>query len=93
MHSFASHWLYSLTFTEQTHLSDAFYQGVLDRSAADALLTGYGVRYVVIPNESPAERYFSNQTPVTRIGSDAIYRMPDAAMRPFTPLHRSTIGK
>jgi hypothetical protein len=93
MHSFASHWLYSITLLEQKRLSEAFYQGALDLSAADALLTGYGVRYAVIPNESPAQRYFSNQSPVIRIGSDAIYRMPNAAMRPFTPLHRSKIGE
>ena len=93
MHSFASHWLFSLTFTEQIHLSDAFYQGALDLGAADALLAGYGVRYAVIPNESPAERYFSNQAPAVRIGSDAIYVMPNSTMRPFTPLHRPTAGK
>ncbi|HEY1184154.1 MAG TPA: hypothetical protein VGE89_08215 [Bryobacteraceae bacterium] len=93
MHSFASHWLYSITLLEQKRLSEAFYQGALDLSAADALLTGYGVRYAIIPNESPAQRYFSNQSPVIRIGSDAIYRMPNAAMRPFTPLHRSKIGE
>jgi hypothetical protein len=88
MHSFASHWLFSLTYDEQIRLSDGFYSGALDPSAANALLTGYGVRYAVVPNGSPAARYFSGPAKTVRIGSDTIYSIPNAAMRPFTPLHR-----
>lgn len=88
MHSFASHWLFSLTWDQQVRLSDAFYQGTLDRAAADALLTGFGVGYAVIPNGSPAASYFSNQAPAIRIESVAIYRLPNAGLRPFTSLHR-----
>jgi len=83
MHSFASHWLFSLTWEEQVRLSDAFYRGSLDRGAADSLLAGFGVRYAVIPDASPAGRYFANQAPVVRIGSAAIYEMPNARLRPF----------
>jgi hypothetical protein len=83
MHSFASHWLFSLTWSQQVHLSDAFYAGALDRAAADALLADYGVRYAVIPNQSPAAAYFSGQAPAARIESAAIYRISNPGMRPF----------
>jgi hypothetical protein len=88
MHSFASHWLFSLTYDEQLRLSNAFYSGALAPSAADALLTGYGVRYAVIPDGSPAGRYFPGPAKTIRIGSDTIYSIPNAVMRRFTPLRR-----
>lgn len=83
MHSFGSHWLFSLTWGEQTRIADAFYKGSLDEPAAHRLLTDFGVRYVLIPNGSPAIRYFSNQSPAVRIDWAAIYEMPGAGMRPF----------
>jgi hypothetical protein len=86
MHSFASHWLFSLTWGEQVRLSDAFYSGALDRGAANALLTDFGVRYAVIPDESPAASYFSSQTPAVRIESAAIYRISNPGLRPFRGL-------
>jgi hypothetical protein len=84
MHSFASHWLFSLTFTEQTRLSHQFYRGQFDRAAADAFLREYGVRYAVVPDGSPAARYFSPPTQATHIGNLTIYQIPSAAMRPFS---------
>lgn len=83
MHSFASHWLFSLTWEEQSRVSDAFYKGSLDDSAANKLLADFGIRYVVIPDGSPAVRYFANQLPAVRIAWAAIYQMPNATMRPY----------
>ena len=88
MHSFASHWLFSLTWREQVRLSEAFYSGALDRRAADALLRDFGVRYVVIPDQSPAASYFSSQTPVARIETAAIYMLASPGLRPFVPFSR-----
>jgi hypothetical protein len=84
LHSFASHWLSSLTWSEQKRLSDSFYRGELDRSAAQEILSGYGVGYVVVPEDSGAMKYFVGQTPAARIQSIAIYSRANATMRPFT---------
>jgi hypothetical protein len=86
MHSFASHWLFSLTWAEQVRLSDGFYSGAMESGAAGDLLAGFGVRYAVIPDGSPAASYFSGQTPAARVGSAAIYRVANPGMRPFVPL-------
>jgi hypothetical protein len=83
MHSFASHWRSSLTWSEQKSLSDSFYRGELDRGAAQEVLSGYGVGYVVAPEDSGAMKYFVGQTPAARIQSMAIYRRANARMRPF----------
>jgi hypothetical protein len=83
MHSFGSHWLFSLTWEEQVRLSDDFFKGSLDDDAARRLLTDFGVRYVVIANGSPAARYFSSQDPAASIEKATIYRMPNAGMRPY----------
>lgn len=84
MHSFASHWLFSLSWNEQTRLSDNFYQGALDAASAAAFLDDFGVRFVVLPDASPAARYFSGQMPIVRLDSEAIYERPNARLRPFT---------
>jgi len=86
MHSFASHWLFSLTWDQQMRLSEAFYRGTLDLGAAESLLTDFGVGYVVVPKHSPAERYFSGQAPVMRIESTAIYRISNTGLRPLPSL-------
>ena len=54
MHSFASDYRYGITFPEQLRLASDFYQGKLGLSAAQELLNGYGVRYVVVPERSPS---------------------------------------
>jgi len=86
MHSFASHWLFSLTWDEQMRLSEAFYRGTLDLGAAHSLLRDFGVGYAVVPEHSPAERYFSDQAPAVRIESAAIYRISNTGLRPLPPL-------
>jgi hypothetical protein len=86
MHSFASHWLFSLTWVGQMHLSEGFYGGTLDLAAANALLTDFGVAYAVVPEHSPAERYFPAQVPVMRTGSAAIYRVSNTGLRPLPAL-------
>lgn len=83
MHSFASHWIFSLTCPEQLRISDKFYHGVFDRRAAAAFLREYGVRYVIVPNGSPAAQYFSPPDPATHLGDATIYVIPAAQMRPF----------
>jgi hypothetical protein len=56
MHSFVSHWIFSLTYGEQLSLSRAFFDGSLSDAESDLLLTSYGIRYVLVPVGSPALR-------------------------------------
>jgi hypothetical protein len=84
MHSFASHWLFSLTWGKQLGLSYKFYRGTFDRTAADAFLREYGVRYAIVPDGSPAARYFPSPARGTHVGNVTIYEMPSFAMRPFS---------
>lgn len=83
IHSFASHWLMSLTWADQARVSDAFYAGTLDKSDADALIRTYGVRYAVVSDESPAMRYFSGQMPIARVPNAQIFKLPSARMLSF----------
>jgi len=53
MHSFAGHWHWSLTYREQVRLASQFYGGILDCRAAHEFLGDYGVRYIVVPVDSP----------------------------------------
>jgi len=83
MHSFGSHWLFSLTWEEQVRASDAFYQGSLEHPAARRLLTDFGVHYAVIPAGSQAVRYFTSQSPAVSVDGATIYEIPGARTRPF----------
>ena len=83
MHSFASHWLFSLQWNDQVILAKNFYQGAMDAPTAAAFLDRFGFRYIVIPDGSAAAQYVSDRAPVTRIESLAIYEIPNARMRPY----------
>lgn len=59
MHSFGSHYLFSMTFNEQVREAKLFYAGDLEPVTAASLLADYGIKWVVIPRGSTAERYVS----------------------------------
>jgi len=86
MHSFASHWLFSLTWEEQVRVSDAFYKGTTDDGAAHRLFDDLGIRYVVVPNGSPSGRYFVRQAPAGSVEGAAIYQLTSAGMQRYRPL-------
>lgn len=81
MHSFASHWVWSLTQYQQKSLSRAFFQGTLSDSAAESLLGSYGVRYVLAPSQSPALRYLHNAKLRWMGDRLGLYEFPDNDMR------------
>jgi len=57
MHSFASHWIFSLTNDQQAVMAIRFFQGDMSDAEADSLLENYGVRYILVPIDSPAMRF------------------------------------
>ncbi len=73
MHSVASHWMFSLTYDEQAQRRDAFYAGILTGDAVEALWQDYRVRYVVMPEDSPARAYVDDARRVAVLGSLTIY--------------------
>ena len=86
MHSFGSHWLFSLSWGVQVLQSDAFYKGSLEGTTAHSLLSRFGVRYVLIPGGSPAGRYFADRRPAVTFENAAIFEMPNAGMHPYVGL-------
>ncbi len=86
MHSFASHFIFSLSYLSQVELSDAFFAGKLDQSAAEKLLTEYGIRYVVMPAGSPAGAYFDGKQPVVRFDDVSVYSLETGGMKPYPGL-------
>lgn len=90
MHSFASHFAYSLTFAEQRAAAERFFAGEMTTAEARALLREYGVRYVVAPVDSAALGYFADRAPAATLGTLLVFRFPEHAMRPYVPAIRAT---
>jgi len=86
MHSFASHFIFSLSYSSQVELSDAFFAGKLDQRAAEKLLTEYGVRFVIMPTGSPAGAYFDGKQPVVSFGHLSVYSLATGGMKPYPGL-------
>lgn len=83
IHSFASHYLFSLTYADQARLSEAFYKGQLTAAEAGAMLNEYGVSYIVAPLDSPALAYLRDKTPRAEVGGLTIYELPGNTMKPY----------
>jgi hypothetical protein len=92
MHSFASHWIFSLTNDQQAPLSMAFFQGSLSDAASDSLLRSYGVRYVLAPARSPALRYIRNAELRWAGERLVLYELPYNDMRPLPRLMKVSPG-
>lgn len=92
MHSFASHWIFSLTNDQQASLSMAFFQGTLSDAASDSLLRSYGVRYVLAPARSPALRYIRNAELRWTGERLLLYELPHNDIRPFPRLTKVSPG-
>ena len=92
MHSFASHWIFSLTNDQQASLSQAFLQGTLSDAASDSLLRSYGVRYVLVPVRSPALRYIRSAALRWTGERLVLYEFPYNDMKPFPPLTKVSPG-
>ncbi|MDZ4799639.1 MAG: hypothetical protein SGI92_15870 [Bryobacteraceae bacterium] len=86
MHSFASHFHFSLTYQQQAALSDAFFAGKLNETEAASLLETYGVSYLVIPADSPGLRYLGSRIPTEVLGPLRLYHFPERLMKPYPGL-------
>lgn len=85
VHSFASHWLFSLlwTYPDYRVVRDAFFTGRLTISQARELLDILGVRFVVVPDGSPAKQYLDKAVQRARFATWTIYELPGAQMKPY----------
>lgn len=85
VHSFASHWLFSLDSTHPRYsaVRDAFFDGSLTQQQAHDLLALLGVRFVVVPDGSPARQYMQNAVPRARFNTWTIFDLPGAHMKPY----------
>lgn len=92
MHSFASHWLFSLTDDQQAPLAQSFFQGTLSDAESDSLLQSYGVRYVLVPLGNPALRYV-RKAQLRWAGQNLrLYEFPQNEMRSFPKLQKVSPG-
>jgi hypothetical protein len=85
VHSFASHWLFSLLWLYPNHrgVRDAFFAGGLSTGQAHELLNILGARYVVVPDGSPAGQYLEGAPQKARFGTWTIYEVPGAQLKPY----------
>ena len=85
VHTMASHWLFSGTFSHQRELRDAFYQGEETDEESREFLREWGINYVVAPEGSPMHRVLAGNPKAAVFGAWTLYRIPGNAMREETP--------
>ena len=85
IHSFASHWLFSLQTARpgDNILRKSFFDGTLSSFKAHEFLDTLGVRFVVVPDGSQAKLYLDQTTLRVHFNSTAIYERPGAQMKPY----------
>lgn len=83
IHTFASHWLFSITAADQLQLADSFFRGILDHQSADRLLKQYGVRYVVALVDSPSQKYLDGCFEKARFDALVVCEFPGRSMMPY----------
>ncbi len=88
MHSFAGNRLFSITFEEQSRLSDDFYAGRMDAAEANEFLSEYGVRWVLLPEGTAARAALTRGTPRVSLGRWTILELEGNTMKPYPGLPR-----
>jgi hypothetical protein len=85
VHSFASHWLFSLLgpYPNYRALRNSFFSGTLTPAEGRQFLQILGVRFVVVPDGSRARQYLANAVERIRYYSWTIYEIPGARMKPY----------
>jgi len=85
VHSFASHWLFSLLWPHPNYrnVRNAFFSGSLTVGQGHELLELIGVRWIVVPDGSAARQYLDNAAQRARLGTYAIYEVPGAHIKPY----------
>jgi hypothetical protein len=85
VHSFASHWLFSLLwpYPNYRNVRNAFFSGSLSAGQAHQLLAIIGARFVIVPDGSAAGRYLDIGVQRARLDTWTIYEVPGARMKPY----------
>lgn len=85
MHSFGSHWLFSLLWQYPNYRAAraAFFSGGLSVNQGHELLRIIGARFVVVPDGSPAAQYLDKAVQRARLDTWTIYEVPGARMKPY----------
>ena len=85
VHSYGSHWLFSLLWPYPNYraLRNSFFMGTLTPAQGRQFLQILGVRFVIVPDGSPARQYLDNTVERTRYYSWTIYEIPGAQMKPY----------
>jgi hypothetical protein len=88
MHSFAGNSKFSITFGEQSSLSNHFYADRMNLEEVDRFLSEYGIRWIVLPEGSPARLSLTRAKERVRIGNWTIYGIEGNKMKPYLSLSR-----
>ena len=83
MHSFASHEHLSFDYRGQQAQATQFFEGRMSRETAFGFLSGYGVRWIVLAEGSPARAYFDGRTAAFERGRYRVYELPGNHMQAY----------
>lgn len=85
IHSYASHWLASLweLHPHYNAVRNSFFDGTLSHMQAQEFVETLGVRFVVVPDESPAKEYLEKATLRVHFNTRSIYELPGTHMKPY----------
>ncbi len=85
IHSFASHYVFSLQKLRPADntLRNSFFDGTLSPPEARELLQTLGVRFIVVPNDSRAKSYLDEARLKVRFAMTTVYELPNGRMKPY----------
>jgi hypothetical protein len=86
IHSFGSHWLWSMSFPDQSRQANRFYQGEMTSEEARCLIANYGIRYVVINSNSLGTNYLDDAEKRADFDGLSVYEFKDNTMKPYPGL-------
>jgi hypothetical protein len=77
MHGFAAQDNFSITYEQQLKESRSFFAAKWSPDDSRNFLRRYGIRWVVVPANSEAQRYFSTRPPAASFGDLVLYQLPE----------------
>ena len=83
MHSFGSHEHLSFDYERQHAQARDFFEGRMPKRDAFTMLSSYGVRWVVIPESSPAIEYFADRPAAFSRGHYRVYELSSNRMKDY----------
>jgi len=84
VHSFASHWGYSQGGgLHPWVLLNSFFKGSFSPAVAHSFMDTLGVKFIVVPDGSPAIAYLSDANLRFHVGGTSVYERPNARMKPY----------